>query len=209
MKKRSISCLIISFLLISLIGTVFSCSKKTKSEKTPIHINPNMDSQEKYKANSKSYFFANGSVNRMPINGVVATTELFEDSEYFYGKTEDGEFVAKAPVVFDGQTLSRGEKRFAIFCTPCHGEKGDGDGTIISETYPAPPSYYDAKVREYSDGQLFDIISKGVKNMPAYDHQIPVEDRWAIVGYVNFLQDSRPVVIDTMRVEESDSLLTK
>ena len=192
--KRTLTHIFYSILFSSLIWTLFSCSEGMISEETPIHINPNMDTQEKYKANGKSYFFANGSVNRMPIEGTVATTELFENTEYFYGKSEDGKFVKDAPVEFNERILARGKERYSIFCTPCHGEKGDGKGVIVSKEYKAPPSYYLERIRNYPDGQLFDIISIGFKNMPAYNHQIPVEDRWAIVGHVRYLQRLYPEV---------------
>jgi len=194
----------ILIVFLSLVWMAASCSEGMISEETPIHINPSMDMQEKYKTNGKSYFFANGSVNRMPIEGTVATTELFESTEYFYGKSDDGKFVDIAPIEFNDQILTRGKERYSIFCTPCHGEAGDGKGMIVSKEYKAPPDYFTEKIRSYPDGQLFDIISIGFKNMPAYNHQIPVQDRWAIVGHVRYLQRMNPEITEDTSTQKND-----
>src|SRR5690606_9661975 len=89
--------------------------------------------------------------------------------------------------------LRRGQDRYEIFCSHCHGLSGLGDGIVISKGMTPPPSYHDAQRRSYPVGRFFDIITHGGEQMPSLAAQIPVEDRWAIAAYVRALQLSRNV----------------
>ncbi len=177
-------------LIVSLI-IVIGCQQGAVSEKPPIHFNPNMDSQERYDAQAASKFFANGMVNRMPVKGTVAQSEGYENAEFYFGKTEDGAVVKHAPVSFTANVLKRGQERFDIYCAPCHGRTGNAKGIIVNRGFLPPPDFHTDKVRQFPDGHIFDVISNGFRNMPSYKHQIPVADRWAIVGYVRALQRSQ------------------
>ena len=91
------------------------------------------------------------------------------------------------------ELLLRGQERYNIFCSVCHGKSGDGQGIIMTGNYgytPAP-SYHDERLREATDGYLYDVIANGVRNMPGYAQQVPVADRWAIVAYLRALQRSQ------------------
>lgn len=202
-----------NLLKYSLAAFLFSmpvgCEQGAISEKPPIHPNPNMDSQKKYKAQSASRFFADGRVNRLPVEGTVAITEGFEDTEFYFGKTADGKLLAKAPVIFDLHTLTRGQERFNIYCAPCHGKVGDGKGIVIDRGFVPPPTFHQDKIREYPDGQIFDVITNGFRNMPTYKHQIPVTDRWAIVGYVRALQRSQNASAEDVPQDVLTTLTTK
>jgi mono/diheme cytochrome c family protein len=104
----------------------------------------------------------------------------------------------------DGDFLARGQERFNIHCAPCHGESGYGDGMVqraavrlqtskvdaVSLWVP-PANLTDEKVRTQSVGRIFSTVSNGLNNMPAYDKQITLQDRWAIVAYVRALQRSQ------------------
>lgn len=182
-------------LLIASLG-VLSCFQGRPSEDPPIHVNPNMDNQEKYLANESSNFFADGATNRMPIPGIVATNEFIEDFPYYLGKEESGQYVTKSPVPFTTRTLARGQQRYKIYCAPCHGRVGDGKGIVVNRGYMPPPTFHSANIRSYPDGQIFDIISNGIRNMPSYRHQIQVEDRWAIVAYFRALQRAQNASIN-------------
>jgi len=98
--------------------------------------------------------------------------------------------------------LARGQERFTIYCTPCHGRTGDGKGMVVckrdkltdpceSRGFAPLPSYEDPRLRHMPDGQLFATITHGARTMPAYGPQIPTADRWAIVSYVRALQLSQ------------------
>lgn len=183
-------------LLIILLMAFSACKQGAVSEKPPVHLNPNMDNQEKYKAQEESEFFVNGAVNRMPVKGTVAVNEYHPDKAFYYGKNKKGGFVFKAPVAFSKTLLQRGHERFNIYCAPCHSRAGDGKGIVAQRGFLPPPSFHQDKYRKYPDGQIFNVISDGFRNMPSYKHQIPVPDRWAIVGYVRVLQRSQSASID-------------
>ena len=110
------------------------------SEDPPIHPNRNMDTQEKYTAQRASAFFADGKAMRTPPAGTVARGHLREDVAYFSGRHGDSSFVATIPFTVDEDVLSRGAERFVIFCSPCHGMRGDGKGKILEYKYPIPPT---------------------------------------------------------------------
>jgi hypothetical protein len=78
-----------------------------------------------------------------------------------------------------------------VFCTPCHGGTGAGDGLVIGFGYIPPQTYHQDRLRDVEDGYIYDVIANGIRNMPSYRRQIPVEDRWAIVAYVRALQRSQ------------------
>lgn len=176
------------FLMLLLLS---GCFQGRKSSKPPIHLNPNMDKQEKYKAQERSEFFANGSINRMPVEGTIARGELHEDTKYYFGKDENGDMIKTIPVAMTMELLQRGQERYNIFCSPCHGKTGEGNGIVVQRGMLQPTSFYDKRLVDESDGQIFDVMSNGKNNMPAYKAQIPVKDRWAIVAYFRALQKSR------------------
>ena len=95
--------------------------------------------------------------------------------------------------------LARGQGRYNIYCAPCHSMTGDGKGmvsrraTALGATGLVAPSFHDDRLRHIPDGQLYATIRNGLRNMPSYAHNIPVDDRWAIVGYVRALQLSQLV----------------
>lgn len=177
---------ILSLLIIMLVG--MSCLRGQPSEKTPIHLNPNMDDQNRYDPQERSKFFADGSAMRVPEEGTIARGELREDDAYYKGTDAAGEFINTIPVRVDRALMSRGQERYNIYCAPCHSLAGDGKGIVPKRGFLPPPSFHDEKVRAFSDGYIYSVISNGVRNMPAYKKQIPVNDRWAIVAYVRALQ---------------------
>ncbi len=182
------------------------CYRESPSDKPPVHLNPNMDNQEKYKAQAESRFFPNGSTMRVPVEGTVARGYLREDSEYYRGKNEAGKFIQNAPVDIDMNLLKRGQERFNIYCSPCHGRVGDGHGIMVSKGFVPPPSFHLEHMREMPDGQIYDIISNGIRNMPAYRHQIRPDDRWAIVAYFRALQRSQNASLEDVPKDIRENL---
>jgi mono/diheme cytochrome c family protein len=177
--------------LLMWMNIFISCSQERPSENPPVHLNPNMDDQAKYEAMEESQFFADKSAMRMPLEGTVARGQLNENSAYYQGKTANGKLVNKMPVKLTSILLERGQKRYNIYCTPCHGLTGSGQGIVIKRGFLPPPSFHLDRLRDIEDGHIFDVISKGIRNMPSYSYQIPVADRWAIVGYFRALQRSQ------------------
>jgi mono/diheme cytochrome c family protein len=161
----------------------------TTSEDPPIHLNRNMDTQEKYIAQRSSGFFADGKAMRTPPEGTVARGHLREDNVWFSGKNDDGSYAANIPFTVDDAVQKRGAERFSIYCSPCHGFAADGKGKIMEYKYPIPPTnLYEQRIYDMADGNIFETISNGIRNMPSYRQQIPVRDRWCIVSHVRSLQ---------------------
>jgi len=180
---------------ISLVfgGLVLAGCRGTISRKTPIHINPNMDIQEKFDPQEANAFFADGRAMRPPVPGTVARGFLREDTRFYQGRGANGALVAKMPVPVTRELVLRGRERFNIYCAPCHGQAGDGKGPVSTGGYgmvPAP-SYHTVRLKGEGDGYFFDAITNGIRTMPSYAAQVPVADRWAIVAYIRALQRSQ------------------
>lgn len=180
--------------IIILLLIALGC-RGMPSKKPPIHLNPNMDNTERFDPQEENKFFKNNMSMRMPINGTIAKGYLKEDDAYYRGKKSNGDYLEKIPnqieVNFD--FIKRGQQRFNIYCSACHGMIGDGNGLVAqSDMYPLiPTSMYTDYLYDKEDGYLFDVITNGVRNMPSYSYQINEIDRWAIVSYVRALQMSR------------------
>jgi mono/diheme cytochrome c family protein len=84
--------------------------------------------------------------------------------------------------------IGRGRERFLIFCSPCHGVGGSGDGSVVSRGFPAPPSYHQERLRGLSPAEIVTVITRGKGLMSAYADRVPPEDRWAIAHFVKELQ---------------------
>ncbi len=174
----------------AFIFTIFfnGCFQGTVSDKPPIHLNPNMDSQKKYKPQSLSKFFINGSSMRMPVAGTIARGDLRSNSEFFLGKDAAGNELTSNPLPINEKLLVRGAERYNIYCSPCHNNNGDGKGLVQQKGLLPPPDFLSDKVKNFTDGYLYNVISNGVRTMPSYRHQILVRDRWAIVAHLRKMQ---------------------
>jgi mono/diheme cytochrome c family protein len=116
--------------------------------------------------------------------------------------------VEVGPLAVDLGVLQRGRERYDIYCAPCHGLAGYGDGSVAKRaealqegTWTPPTSFHTELIRQRPDGHIFNTISNGIRNMPAYGPQIPVADRWAIVAYVRALQRSQNATVDDVPPE--------
>lgn len=188
------------------LGISLSACQGQLSDKPPIHPNMNMDQQPRKEAQEVNNFFADGRSMRQPVEGTVARGFAKTDTEYYEGVDENGEFIDEIPVDLTRSFLYRGKERYEIFCTPCHGATGAGNGIIMEGNYgyvPAP-SYHDQRVRDLSDGELYSAIYNGVRTMPSYATQIPVEDRWAIVAYIRALQESQNISEEELQQYDVD-----
>jgi len=201
------SALVIPVMLVILSAILLpGCSRERPSEKPPIHLNPNMDNQPKYKAQAESDFFADGATMRTPVEGTVARGYLREDHEYFRAMDKDGNFIQTAPVSITTKLLKRGQERFDIYCSPCHSRLGDGTGVIIARGYVPPPTFHSERLRGIPDGEIFDVITNGIGTMPAYYHQIPVDDRWAITVYMRALQRSQNADVNDIPADTMENI---
>lgn len=132
-----------------------------------------------------SSFFADGRSERPLIDNTVPRGSLVDDP-LFIPKDSNA-----FPLPLTEDLLDRGQQRFRIFCSPCHGLQGDGNGMVVMRGMKRPPSYHQDRLREVPNGYLFDVITNGFGEMQGYSAQVPPRDRWAIVAYVRALQLSR------------------
>jgi mono/diheme cytochrome c family protein len=186
-RRRFLQSVIVITSFIPLAGCVRGCT----SSRPPIHLNPSMDDQPKVRPQAGSTFFYNGASMREPVPGTVRIGGLKEDSAFFTGKGEDGQFVATIPHAVDEALLARGRQRYTIYCQPCHDARGDGQGILFQRGNVPTASFHQEKILKYPDGQIFDVITNGTGLMAAYRWPIPPADRWAIVAYLRELQRAR------------------
>jgi mono/diheme cytochrome c family protein len=146
-----------------------------------------MHDQPKYIPLRESTFFADTRSARPIVPGTVARGQLHEDTLLYSGKV-NGADATMFPFPVTEQVMARGQERFNIYCSPCHGRTGLGDGMVVRRGYRHPPSLHDDRLRSAPIGHFFDVMSNGFGAMPDYAAQIKVEDRWAIAAYVRALQ---------------------
>jgi len=149
-----------------------------------------MSNQPKYDPLEPSDFFADGMSARPRIPGTVARGELPLEGFLVTGKINnaDGDGF---PFAVTTQVMNRGQERFNIYCSPCHGRRGDGNGMIPSRGLRHPPSFHTEALRTAKTGHFFDVMTNGFGAMPPYNVQVPVNDRWAIIAYIRALQLSQ------------------
>jgi len=150
-----------------------------------------MFNQPKDRTFRESDFFPDGSSARPLPEGTVPRGFLREDAVFYRGLGPDGKFVRDLPVPLTRQLLLRGRERFNIFCSPCHGRTGDGQGMVVQRGFKTPPSYHVDRLRNQPIGYFFDVMTNGFGQMSSYASQVPPEDRWAIAAWVRTLQFSR------------------
>jgi len=156
-----------------------------------------MANQPRYDPLEASDFFSDGMASRPRIAGTVARGQLAIDSFMATGKM-NGQEADGFPFPVTEQTMNRGQERFNIYCSECHGRLGDGNGMIPSRGYRRPPSFHTASLRTAKTGHFFDVMTNGFGAMPPYAPQIPAEDRWAIVAYIRALQLSQNGTINDL-----------
>jgi hypothetical protein len=149
-----------------------------------------MHDQPKYQPLEASDFFADGRASRPLPSGTVARGHLNDDEHLYSGKSGKS-FAETLPFPVSPALLVRGQERFNIFCSPCHGRLGDGEGMVVRRGFRHPPSFHIERLRQAPVGYYFDVITNGFGSMQDYSAQVPVKDRWAIVAYVRALQLSQ------------------
>jgi mono/diheme cytochrome c family protein len=135
--------------------------------------------------------FANGMAMRTPPTGTVATSARLGPPELVSGR-QDGKYVERIPIAIDAGSLQRGEQRYQVFCRTCHGPLGDGESPVAAAMQlRRPASLHEPRVVALPAGALYRVISEGFGLMPSYAAQLGIEDRWAVVAYVQALQLSQ------------------
>lgn len=198
---------------VSWIPLALIARDRTSTSTSPrMSLIPDMDSQQKFKAQSKNTLFADGRAARRPVEGTVARGNLRLDKAFHTGNV-DGEWILAIPIRIDDRMMARGQERFNIYCAPCHGLDGAGNGPVAHRadalqegTWVPPTSMHTDVVRQRPAGHLFNSITNGIRNMPSYGGQIEEADRWAIVAYIRALQRSQNARVDDVPTEYQQTL---
>lgn len=218
MPRWIISAIVILVCLSFLPLAAVYVTRAQRNGDTRMSIIPDMDDQQKFKAQQINMMFADHRAMRPQVEGTVAEGDLHEDSAFYRG-IEDGHWVQDfpkvnpetgQPLVIDKDFILRGQDRFNIYCSVCHGLEGDGQGMVSKRveqlslegqgvnTWTPPLSYHTKQVRDRPNGHIFNTITNGIRNMPPYGPQIAPIDRWAIVAYVRALERSQEGTVDDL-----------
>ena len=195
------------FLAIFVITVVAAVGvlgfRGSQFRKPPLYIFPDMEFQLKLRPQKPNAFFQNGLSSQLPVAGTVARAtpirvgdqSLFpyEDSPVFTGRVTGGtNFLDNNPFPITAELLKRGQQRYNINCSPCHGGTADGNGiTRKIGAMAVVANLHDRRIVELTDGELFYVITNGRNLMGAYGSTISVQDRWAVIYYVRALQMAR------------------
>jgi mono/diheme cytochrome c family protein len=156
-----------------------------------------MHDQPRHEALEASGFFADGRSARPRVSGTVARGERELDEHLESGRVA-GELVDSFPFPVTQAVLDRGRERYAIFCSPCHGQAGAGDGTVVRRGLKPPTSFSAERLRAAPAGYFFEAITRGFGVMLDLSDRIEPRDRWAIVAWVRALQLSQGVSVDEL-----------
>jgi mono/diheme cytochrome c family protein len=153
----------------------------------------------------QSTFFSDGAASRMLVANTVARGQLRTDEHFFTGKV-GGQPAAELPMPLTPELMARGQERFNVFCAPCHGRTGVGNGMIVQRGFRQPPSYHEDRLVNAPVGYFFDVMTNGFGAMQDYSAQVPVADRWAIAAYIRALQVSRRATVNDVPADRRGDL---
>jgi mono/diheme cytochrome c family protein len=206
------------FFSAALLVILIAGRRGDHSRVTPIEVFPDMNRQLKLRPMQPNGFFANGISSQLPPANTVARTKpiesadgpvyAFQDTPVFTGHVPGTtNYVETNPLPITDSLLHRGQQRFTIYCTPCHGQLGEGNGiTKKIGAMAVVANLHDKRIVELTDGEVFNTVTYGKGNMQGYGPQIPVEDRWAIIAYLRALQLSHLGTVDDLSAEQRANL---
>ena len=183
----------------AIAATAFAALAASAACRQDMHDTP------RYKPLQQSDSYADKRSSRPIIEGTVARGFLKAD-DIFYTGMQAGVPVEKIPMPLTAAVVDRGRERYNIYCSPCHGVAGDGDGMIVKRGYKQPTSYHDPRLRNEKAGYFFDVMTRGFGQMPDYAAQVSPKDRWAIVAYIRALQLSQHASVGDLTQDERGRL---
>lgn len=154
----------------------------------------NMERQRKSRDQAASDFFLNGQVQQVPPKGTQARGDGARRAE-----------LTQRPAM-TSELLRRGQDRYQVYCTPCHGVAGDGHGTVVARGFPAPPDFTEPRLLAVPDGYIVSVITNGYGQMYSYAARVGPVDRWAIAAYIRALQLSRHAPVAGLPPEDRQAL---
>jgi mono/diheme cytochrome c family protein len=165
-----------------------------------------MHDTPRYESLEASTFHADGRASRQAPVGTVARGWLREDEVLYTGRA-NGELVSEFPFPISAPDMARGRDRYNIYCTPCHGVLGDGQGMVVQRGLRRAASYHQDRLRDEKVGYFYDVVTNGFGAMQGYAEQIPVRDRWLIVAYVRALQLSQHATMAEVPADRQGPLM--
>ncbi len=209
----------IALVLVALSWIPLVLVARARVTTTPnprIHLIQDMDNQPKFKPQQANPMFADTRAMRPPVTGTVARGTLVGDPRVDTGLADPANpesWIEVMPVEVTPELMERGRERYEVFCSPCHGLGGVGNGAVsvraeaLQEgTWTPPSSFHTELVRSRPVGHLYNTITHGIRNMPAYGTMIDRSDRWAIVAYVRALQRSQYATVEDVPADLRSSL---
>lgn len=208
MRRRLPTILFIATLLAILPFAFIFKARATTSKLPRVHLIQGMDNQGRFKSQQVNPLFADAREERPPVAGTIARGRMPSPDAARLG-IANGAWVDAFPMPVSASLLHRGRERFGIYCAPCHGLAGFGDGMVAVRadhlqegTWVPPTSLHDATVLARPLGHLYNTITNGIRTMPSYGPQIPEADRWAIVAYLRALQLSQRAPVALLTEDE-------
>jgi mono/diheme cytochrome c family protein len=164
-----------------------------------------MHDAARYDPLEASAFFADGHSARPLVANTVARGLLREDEHLYQGRV-NGQLADTFPMPITAEVMARGQERFNVFCSPCHGRTGAGNGMVVQRGFRAPPSYHEERLRAAPVGYFFDVMTNGFGAMQDYSAQVPVADRWAIAANIRALQLSQRASVNDVPADRRGDL---
>ena len=180
---------LIIFAMMCVLVVAIAGRRGDLSRRRPIEIFPDMNRQPKLRPQAPNDFFEDGRSSRKAVVGTIAWNDHYQDTAFNTGH-EPGttNFIEVMPVEVTASLLARGQQRFMINCSPCHGAQADGNGITKKLGMSVVANLHDKRIVEMPDGEIFNTITYGKNLMGPYGPNVVVEDRWAIIAYLRALQ---------------------
>jgi mono/diheme cytochrome c family protein len=204
-------CIVLVLALIPFV--MIAKARVTRSDTPRLHLILDMDNQPKYRAQSENPLFADHRAMRPLVPGTVAHGEVFADDHFYRGKA-NGQWATEFPMEVTKIVMLQGQKIYGIYCTPCHGQSGYGNGMVAQRAeklqeagWTPPSSFHSDTVLQRPVGHIFNTITNGIRSMPSYGAQIAPADRWKVVAFVRALQRSQRATLPDVPPEFRENLL--
>lgn len=193
MRRRRIQSAPLSLAIAALLTLLCGCVQK-------------MNVQPKYAPYASSDFFADGGSARPAIEGTVDRESPLSVPSLDSGKMAGG-WADGYPFPITEERMRSGRKNYNIFCSPCHGYTGDGNGIVVQRGFRGPVSFHEPRFLRYPTGYFFEVITNGRDAMFPYGSRIPIERRWEIIAYLRALQLSQNATMSAVPQAERGALL--
>jgi mono/diheme cytochrome c family protein len=164
-----------------------------------------MHNQPRYKPLAASEFFSDHRSARPEVEGTIARGQLRIDEARYTGKIA-GEDINEFPIPITKADIERGQARFNVYCTPCHGRLGDGNGMVVMRGFRQPPSYFSQRLMDAPVGHFYDVISNGFGSMASYASRVTPDDRWRVIAYIRALQFSESAKLSDVPADQRQNL---